>query len=146
MPMQMDLEGFVQGSVPLTPTPPQKCLLPLFEAVSNSIHSIQAAQKTDPKMKGRIDISIDRDKGQGVLTTGDGQKLDLYPVNGFTVKDNGVGFDEANFHSFNTAFTQLKRHLGAKGRGRSMWLKVFGRADVQSVFLANGQTVRREFA
>ena len=134
MQMQMDLEGFVEGSVLLVPTPPQKCLLPLFEAVSNSIHSIQAAQKADPKMKGRIDVSIHRDKGQGVLTTGDGQKIDLYPVNGFTIKDNGIGFDDSNFDSFNTAFTQLKRHLGAKGRGRFMWLKVFARADVQSIF------------
>jgi hypothetical protein len=143
MSMQIDLEGFVEGNVPLSPSPYHKCLLPLYEAVSNSLHSIQAAKKPH---KARISITIHRDSGQGVLRGNDGQKFDSYPIDGFTIKDNGTGFDAANFESFNTAFTRLKRHLGAKGRGRFMWLKVFTRADIASIFFEDAKLLLREFA
>lgn len=145
MAMEMDLEGFVNGNVPLSPTPPHKCLLPLYEAVSNSIHSIQLRQRDESKVQGKITITIHRDSSQGVLRDSKQQKLDVYPVDGFTITDNGVGFDEANFASFNKAFTQLKRHLGAKGRGRFMWLKVFTRADVDSVYKDDGKRLHRAF-
>ena len=143
--MEMDLEGFVQGSVPLAPTPPQKCLLPLYEAISNSIHSIHTLHKDNRQVRGRIEIMIHRDKSQGVLRHKDEQKIDLHPIEGFTIIDNGIGFDTANFDSFKTAFSQLKRHLGAKGRGRFMWLKVFARAHVDSIFSHDGEQAHRKF-
>ncbi|RJP42472.1 MAG: hypothetical protein C4547_00585 [Phycisphaerales bacterium] len=143
--MEFDLEGFIRGSISLAPTPPRKCLLPLYEAVSNSIHGIQEAQTLDRQVKGEIEITIRRDARQDVLRAGD-HKVDLCPVDGFDIRDNGIGFNTPHFDSFNTAFSQLKRHLGAKGRGRFMWLKVFARASVESILEEHGKLLQRGFA
>lgn len=144
MAMEIDLEGFVKWNVSLAPKPAYKCLLPLYEAVSNSIHSVQESLSVNPSKVGTIEITIHRDSNQGVLRSG-GKKFDLSSVTGFAIRDNGNGFNNANFASFNKAFSQRKRHLGAKGRGRFMWLKVFASAEVESTFEENGKVKRRAF-
>lgn len=145
MAMQMDLEGFVEGNIQLVPNSPQKCLLPLFEAVSNSIHSIQAKRTSDSDSKGTIKIVIHRDLNQSTIQFQTDQSSDVSPIEGFTVRDNGVGFTDAHQKSFETGFTRLKRHLGAKGRGRFVWLKVFKTVSIESVFEEGGQKYKRAF-
>lgn len=113
-------------------------LIPLYEAISNSIHAIE---ERTPR-KGRIVIHIDRDKSQKML----GEAFrGLGPISGFTIEDDGMGFTEANFKSFCEADSPHKRAKGGKGVGRLYWLKAFERARVESVFQDNGATWRRSF-
>lgn len=117
--MKVDLVGRIKN-VPLGVNRP---LLPLFEAVVNSIQSIHSTGRTD----GRIDILVSRDETQGHIFE---VAEDTRPIIGFTITDNGRGFDNANFESFTTSDTSYKP--GAKGIGRFMWLKAFDRVHVDS--------------
>src|SRR3546814_12680966 len=54
---------------------------------------------------------------------------------GFIVHDNGIGLDDRNFDSFNTAFSPRKSQIGGKGLGRFTWLKAFDQADRKSTRL-----------
>jgi hypothetical protein len=90
----------------------------------NSVQAIEdRPEKTVP---GRITVEIER---LPELNVGGDP-----PIAGFRIKDNGVGFNDVNFDSFNTAFSEHKLPKGGKGLGRFVWLKAFERADVESVF------------
>jgi len=130
--MKVDLVGRI-SNIPLGVNRP---LLPLFEAVINSIHAIQATKRKD----GKIDIVVSRDETQALLSD---KFTDLRPVIGFKVTDNGIGFDPENFESFSTSDTKHKP--GAKGIGRFMWLKAFDHVEVASVFAENGSRYKRTF-
>jgi hypothetical protein len=121
----MRLKTNLRGQVRQTALPKWKCLLPLFEAVMNSFQAIQDA---DPRREHSIVIDCKRDN---VLNLGD----ELAPFTSFAIKDTGVGFDDANFESFNTAFSEYKYERGGKGLGRIMWLVAFDKAEIDSVFL-----------
>jgi hypothetical protein len=69
-----------------------------------------------------------------------------WKVDGFTVTDNGIGFDEANLDAFLTSDTQNKVDRGGKGIGRFVWLKAFDRAEIESHYRQNGGLVERTFA
>jgi hypothetical protein len=79
-------------------------LLPIFEAISNSIHSISDLESEDA---GAIEIEI---------FTNDFQ---------VTIKDNGVGLNKDNMDAFLTPFTGNKLRKGGKGFGRFIGFKVF---------------------
>lgn len=130
--MKVDLVGRI-GNVPLGVNRP---LLPLFEAVINSIQSIHATGRPD----GRIDIRVSRDETQSFIIE---VSHDTRPVTGFTITDNGIGFDDANFESFTTSDTKYKP--GAKGIGRFMWLKAFDLVHVDSTYAVNGNVYKRIF-
>jgi hypothetical protein len=129
---KVDLIGRV-GNVPLGQHRP---LLPLFEAVVNSIHAIQAAKRKD----GQIDIYVKRDETQSPPLDG---FMDTRPVIEFKIIDNGIGFDEENFESFSTSDTKHKP--GAKGIGRFMWLKAFDLVQIKSIYKSNGDYYKRTF-
>jgi hypothetical protein len=61
-------------------------------------------------------------------------QIDSPPIVGFRVTDNGIGLDDDNFDSFNTAFSAHKFRTGGKGLGRFTWLKAFERAEIESTF------------
>ncbi len=68
------------------------------------------------------------------------------PIEDFEIIDNGAGFDQTNFDSFDTADSSLKAELGGKGVGRFVWLKAFESAQIDSVFQDdNGDCQRRRF-
>lgn len=115
-----------------------RCLQPLFEAIINSIHAIEEAKTTD----GRIEVRIERDQTQKTLVDDDAAS---FPVSGFVVTDNGIGFTDKHFQSFCTSDTTEKRSRGGKGVGRFLWLKAFQQAEVASVFRSNGSMKKREF-
>ncbi|WP_119165435.1 ATP-binding protein [Algihabitans albus] len=130
-----NLHTDVIGQVARLPLKPSEtsALLPLYEAVSNSLYAISERFGDDRLAeKGRIDIDIHRD------TLEDGST----PVAGFMIRDNGIGLNEENFASFCTPFTQHKISKGGKGIGRLGWLKVFGNITVSSSFL-NGDTLKQ---
>jgi hypothetical protein len=122
---------------------PSNGLMPLFEAVSNSIHAIEEAGRAPED--GQIKIEITRGAPRLSL------EPDAAPVagdiEGFTITDNGVGFNEANFRSFRTLDSEHKVAKGGRGVGRLLWLKAFETVTVESVFKDDdGKYKRRSFA
>lgn len=117
-----------------------KALWPLFEAVVNSI---QAIEDSPNKNNGKIYISAQRE----ISYTGrlDSNKDILEKFESFTVTDNGVGFDEQNYKSFNTAYSTLKAKKGCKGIGRFLWLKAFKEVTLESNYFENGTFYNRNF-
>jgi hypothetical protein len=101
-------------------------LLPLFEAVINSIHAIE---ELGPVGLGEISVVIERAKTQQMKIDGTGA---IDPISSFQITDNGSGFIDANFESFCTSDSQHKLTRGGKGVGRFLWLKAFDHAEIDS--------------
>ncbi|WP_189476280.1 ATP-binding protein [Mesorhizobium sp. M2A.F.Ca.ET.043.05.1.1] len=114
------------------PTNVAGAMQPLFEAVSNAIHSTQFKFDDAVTEKGKITVtvSIDRKKGDPWAA----------------VEDNGVGLDARNFEAFTTTDTDNKITIGGKGVGRLLWLDCFENVEVNSVFRENGRLSRRTFS
>lgn len=126
--MQIDVRGRVHN-ISLAASKP---LLPLYEAIVNSIQAIEdAGQK-----QGRIDVSVIR---QAELLD------DKRAISAFEVRDNGIGFTEDNFRAFLTSDTTYKSSRGGKGVGRFLWLAAFDEVLIQSVFAEGGKYMTRQF-
>ena len=117
-----------------------KALWPLFEAVVNSIQSIEDSPNRD---NGKITIFAQREDQDPNLTI---QKDVLERFESFVIEDNGNGMNTANYRSFNTAYSTLKIQKGCKGIGRFLWLKAFETVEIESVFQEDGQYYRRKFS
>jgi len=113
-------------------------LIPVYEAISNSI---QAIEETKERC-GQIVIHILRDTAQKLMNDSE----ELPQVIGIEIEDTGVGFIEANFEAFCTTDTTRKAELGGKGVGRLTWLKVFRKIDVDSYYKEIDKTYRRKFS
>lgn len=133
--MRIDLAGQV-ASIRL---PRTRALLPLFEAVVNSVHAIDEAREPS----GSIEIVIRRVGELGPLGTPESQFIP--EIESFEIIDNGVGFNERNYDSFNTSYSTLKASIGGKGVGRLLWLKAFESARVESIFEDAGVWRERVF-
>lgn len=104
-------------------------LLPIFEAVSNSIHSIsEKYEANDIQRLGRILINV--------VDTVDIDKFSI------TVTDNGSGLDRKNFDAFLTPFTGNKLRKNGKGFGRFIAFKVFERVEYESLVKSDDKTLR----
>ena len=110
--------------------PLAKVLYPLFEAISNSIDSIEERNVKD----GKIVISLER-QGQGLIEESGEENKELLPIENIIVEDNGVGFKETNFAAFSELNTIRKKNRGGKGIGRVVWLKTFHHAEIESVYV-----------
>jgi hypothetical protein len=102
--LESDIIGRV-NRLALRPTE-KNALMPLMEAVSNSVHSITDLYN-DESAKGQIVVRLIRNGGDP-----DGR------VVGFDVEDNGIGFTDDNFKSFRTPDSRWKETRGGKGVGR----------------------------
>lgn len=131
--MRIDVSGRVKN-VTLSSSRP---LLPLFEAVVNSLQAIEDVGITD----GSIQIEIIRDEDQLLANSAP----DLGEIIGFTITDNGIGFDSENYSAFETADTTYKADRGGKGIGRFLWLAAFERVEVSSTFEEESRMKLREF-
>ena len=89
--MDIDLRGRVNNTKLAVSNP----LLPLFEAIINSIHAIEETAEG----KGSIDVFVERDKSQGLLES-DQTSIALGPIKNFVVQDDGIGFTDENYRSF----------------------------------------------
>jgi hypothetical protein len=135
MSIKIDLGNQVRQTV----LPQWKPLLPLFEAVMNSFQAIREA-KLPKGLPCRVTIAIIRDSALF--------KDENPPINGFEITDNGIGLDDDNFDSFNTAFSRRKVQAGGKGLGRFTWLKAFDGARIDSIFqdrIGHGGLLLRSF-
>lgn len=129
-----NLKSNLQGRIKKVKT--NNFLVPLFEAVSNSIHAIEELAKD----KGSIEIQIIRNPRQTELGI-DSEKA----ISGFKITDNGSGFSDENMASFEEVDSTYKEAKGGKGIGRISWLKFFETTDVSSTFRQSQNLLRREF-
>jgi len=133
--MQTDLRGRI-GHIFLSA---QKGLLPLFEAVVNSIQAIE--DRGNGVKAGSIIVHIFRDDAQAEMFS----KARPEPINGFEIEDDGIGFNEDNYKSFCTADSTFKEKKGGKGVGRFLWLKTFEKVEICSTYQQDGQYLTRAF-
>lgn len=130
--MQIDVKGKVQN-LKLSPS---DRLVPLFEAIVNSI---QATRKGD---KAELTITAFRQTTQEVLNEDDHK---FQQIESFEIVDYGEGFNHDNYQSFKTAESTYKSSLGCKGVGRFTWLKAFETVEVESVYLDNQEKKKLTF-
>lgn len=135
----------IANKVRNTRLPRTKPLLPLFELISNSIHSIEEAiDKNILKLgEGKIVIDCIRNGSQETL-----EKLvdiDIYPIHSFIVSDNGIGLNEENLKAFIEADTDHKIDIGGKGVGRFVCLKAFKDLNITSYYQENSETKSVKF-
>lgn len=142
----MTLATNLRGRLRNTSLPLTNALLPVFEAVVNSIHAIE--EKNLPMNQGTVRIDILRKAREPQL------KLDENPgwftaqeeILAFKISDNGVGFNDENLKSFNTLDTEHKISKGGRGIGRLLWLKAFKLVKIASTFQSNnGKLMQRSF-
>lgn len=133
--MQIDILGKVREKKLAN----NNVLLPLYEAIVNSIHAIEDAMLTE---KGLIEVELVR-INQEEFSFGDLQKSPA--IIDFHIKDNGIGFNEANYESFNFAHSSYKFERGGKGIGRITWLRAFEKAIIESQFKDGNSFKKRIF-
>ncbi|MCB3543135.1 ATP-binding protein, partial [Klebsiella pneumoniae] len=135
----MSLQTNLKGRLRNTSLPKSHGLMPVFEAVVNSIHSIEEKGNSDT---GKVVLRINRATQESL----DFDAKSLPPILGFTITDNGCGFNETNFKSFETLDSDHKIDKGCRGVGRLMWLKVFDFVEVESHFFdVDGELKKRVF-
>lgn len=144
----MSLQTNLHGRLRNTCLPRSLSLMPLFDAVVNSIHAIEEANASTEH--GKIDVEIIRspqteldlvhgEKAQSASTSDD--------IIGFKVTDNGIGFNDVNMRSFETLDSEHKADKGGRGVGRLLWLKAFNIVKIDSVYLDDKRnTKRRRFS
>lgn len=125
------------GLVDLHTFPSTEPLLPLFEAIVNSIQSINQSSIND----GTIKIQIEREN----TTTSYIENWET-DIENIIISDNGIGFTEDNYKSFNTYATDFKKMLGCKGVGRMIWLKAFKSVQIESKYKENQESYYRKFS
>ncbi|HKQ38529.1 MAG TPA: ATP-binding protein [Verrucomicrobiae bacterium] len=132
----MNLQTNLAGRLRNTPLPLSNALMPLFEAVVNSIHAIEEAGQSTSD--GKIDVAILRKQGQEEMQFEEFKKRGgpdaLQDIIGFIVTDTGIGFTDENFESFKTLDSEHKISKGGRGIGRLLWLKAFKRVHIDSVY------------
>lgn len=124
------------GKIKNTKLPTTHPLLPLYEAIVNSIDAIEDAGE----INGRIDIQVIRN----VLKQKDERVID--EIDGFEISDNGIGFNGKNYTSFDTSDSTLKESRGGKGVGRFIWLVAFEKVHINSIFRAEHETKLIQFS
>ena len=133
--MQIDIKGKInEKKLAYSNT-----LLPLFEAIVNSIQAIEEDSSTK---NGIIEVDIIRSTQKELELT---ENEVLPEIIDFVVKDNGIGFNENNYDSFNYAHSTYKYGKGGKGIGRFTWLRAFRKAEIESRYKENGQWNLRKF-
>lgn len=139
-PMSTNLAGRVKN----TSLPYSRGLLPVFEAVVNAIHAIEA--KTIRSNEDKIEVTILRSEEPTELLELKPGKTPLGKITGFIISDTGIGFDEENFEAFQELDTLHKQDFGGRGIGRLMWLKAFESIDIESIYAETGKKYRRSFS
>jgi hypothetical protein len=113
------------------PTSVAAAMQPLFEAISNSIHSVQAKFGEHVATNGHLVVTVNTNR----------RKNEVWA----TVEDNGLGLDEQNWDAFTTTDTDNKLSIGGKGVGRLLWLDCFESVRVSTVFAGPKGLARRQF-
>ena len=123
--MEIDVGEYINKDIKNQSSRP---LLPIYEAISNSLHA--EAKK--------IEIIIERHNNARLIESSTFNK-----IKNIIIADNGVGFNESNYNSFNLAYTSNKE-LG-KGKGRFFYLKNFKKVKIKSIYKENDDYYERNF-
>ena len=138
----MNLNTNLRGRLRNTNLPKIHGLMPVYEAVVNSIHSIEEKNNELKTGQEAITLEIIRSSQKSLEQV----QNQLQPIIGFKIIDDGCGFDDANFKSFTTLDSDHKIDKGCRGVGRLLWLKAFKSVEISSVFINNdGCFYRRKF-
>ena len=113
------------------PTTAAAALQPLFEAVSNAIHSTQNRFKDTVREQGRVIVTVFTNRKKEKVWA--------------TVEDNGFGLDARNWDAFTTTDTDNKLSIGGKGVGRLLWLDCFENVSVTTVYREDDALAERRF-
>jgi hypothetical protein len=132
----------IANKVRNTTLPKTKPLLPVYEAISNSIHAIGEVAKIKPIL-GKIVINLIRNGNPETLK--DLLDIDIYPIHSIEIVDNGIGFNNDNITYFIEADTDHKIEIGGKGVGRFVCLKAFKKIVVESNFEDDDALICRKF-
>ncbi|MEQ3641245.1 MAG: ATP-binding protein [Alteromonas sp.] len=122
----MDLQTNLKGRLRNTSLPKKHGLMPVFEAVINSIHAIEDAKRGYTPGKVRVTIVRSLQQQLDVGRKAEGE------ITAFVIEDNGCGFNDENYRSFGTLDSEHKIDRGCRGVGRLMWLKAFNSVQVKS--------------
>lgn len=137
----MSLHTNLQGRLRNTSLPKNHALLPVFEAVVNSIHSLE--ENGNLTTDGQITVQIIRSTQSKLNLNAENNQGE---ITGFTITDNGVGFNDENMDSFETLDSDHKIEKGCRGVGRLLWLKAFDKVDIVSIFKdESGKLLSRSF-
>ncbi len=143
----MAIETNLNGRLRNTKLPKTHGLFPLYEAVVNSIHSIE--EITSDMTNGRIEVEILREPKQESFGFDSEDKKRgpeaVGSINGFKINDNGAGFNDKNMKSFETLDSDYKIEKGCRGVGRLLWLKAFDSIKIQSTYSDGDKSRTREF-
>jgi anti-sigma regulatory factor (Ser/Thr protein kinase) len=126
----------LEGKIRNLPSFKSEALLPLFEAIVNAI---QAIDERGNGTTGEITIRVAREP-KGLF-----DDVPDLPIRDFVITDNGIGFNDINFDSFETSDSGHKEALGGKGIGRFLWLKAFDHVEVDSVYKGETELTSRKF-
>lgn len=137
----------IANKVKNTKLPRTKPLLPLFEVISNAIHSIDEAIGAGliSFNDAKVNIKIIRYGDEEAYKKIQGEAIDKFPIEAFEVSDNGIGFTNANLSYFIEADTDHKKEIGGKGVGRFVCLKAFKKLSIESVYYEDGHNNFRSF-
>jgi hypothetical protein len=112
-------------------------LLPVFEAIVNSIHAVEDAKIP----KGKIEVELIRSP-QVSLEINEQLSPEII---GFKISDNGIGFNEVNYESFKREYSTHKLERGGLGIGRFTWLKAFTNVKIESIYKEVDDFCKRSF-
>ena len=130
------MEVSVIGRVNNITLPKTKALMPVFEAIINSIQACNSNENCN------IDLIINRNLLQKSLS----EEVNFSPeIKGFIIKDDGCGFNSENFISFDKSDSTSKIDIGGKGIGRFLWLKAFEYVSIDSIFIENNEKKKIKF-
>jgi hypothetical protein len=132
--MEMPVKNLVE-TVDLTA---EDVLLPMLECVVNSIISLQ--KSTIPTAEKKIQIQITRGELPEVIDF-----ANTRTITGFKIIDNGIGFNDKNYKSFETPFSQINKEFGCKGIGRFTVLAAYKDFSVESNYKENSTWHERNF-
>lgn len=139
----MDLTLDLAGKLERLQLSPSRALMPVFEAVMNSIQAIKANSAIAHK-NGLIRIILERDARQATANIPDPPPAKVVNC---TVIDNGIGFTLQNYDAFKAAESLNKSAIGGKGVGRFLWLKAYEAARIHSRYSVDRrQWVERSFS
>ena len=116
--------------------------IPLLEGVANSIQSLLSSKIEQPLITVKIIF-----ESEATYPNEKNASRYYHKIKDIEITDNGAGFNEKNFESFETMDSDLKTtDFGCKGIGRFYWLKAFSSVSIDSVFISkNGDKKRRQF-
>lgn len=107
---------------------------PLFEAFTNSLEAIKLRRRIDSGFAPYINIRLNF---RPLLH-------DDIEIQGISIEDNGIGFDEKNYERL-TIFKDDTKGFNNRGSGRIQMIHAFNYVSFDSVYLEGNRTMKRKF-